>query len=114
MADVVVVGDEPVVDVVDWLVLPPDTAPLARGVCAYTALMPVMVNDDTTGAANAVVTANFLRNARRPSSTPSRACSNSWLTSVPPARPGAAAPESQQSNGSRAAAHRPSPRGHRP
>jgi hypothetical protein len=80
---VVVFGGIVVEVVVDLLALLPLTWPLAVAVCAYTALMPVMVNDETTGTVNAVPIAIFLRNARRPSLMPSVAASKSSDTRAP-------------------------------
>jgi hypothetical protein len=90
VVDVDVVDDDVVVDgevvagavVVLALALPALTRPLAVGVCAYTAWIPAIVNDDTTGTVNAVPIAIFLRKARRSSPIPSVAVSKSSDTSL--------------------------------
>jgi len=73
VVDVEVVGEVVVLAVA----LPPLTRPLAVGVCAYTAWIPAIVNDDTTGTVNAVPIAIFFRKARRSSPIPSVAASKS-------------------------------------
>ena len=55
----------------------PLVCPLAAGVCAYTAWIPAIENDDTTGTANAVPTTSRRTNVRRSGPTPSTARSRS-------------------------------------